>query len=81
MNDALQTKNMLKILPSDMCIHSHFKIKSSSHAVRNIIPSNNSLGVKKIVIFLVTVGSTLFMLNLSIKFSKSLKIRVKYSLM
>ena len=48
-----------------MCVHSHIKIKSSSHAVRNIIPSNNGLGVKKIVIFLVTVGSTLFMLNLS----------------
>ena len=42
------------ILPSDMCIQSHFKIKSSSHAVRNIIPSNNGLGIKKIVIFLVT---------------------------
>ena len=34
-----------------MCIHSHFKIKSTSHAVRNIIPSNNGLGVEKIVIF------------------------------
>ena len=41
------------ILPPDMCIHSHFKIKSTSHAVRNIIPSNNVLGVEKIVIFLV----------------------------
>jgi hypothetical protein len=30
-----------------MCIHSHFKIKSSSHAVRNIIPSNNGLGVER----------------------------------
>ena len=42
------------ILSPDMCIHSHFKIKSTSHAVRNIIPSNNGLGVEKIVIFLVT---------------------------
>ena len=33
------------MLSSDMCIHSHFKIKSSSHVVRNIIPSNNGLGV------------------------------------
>jgi hypothetical protein len=32
----------------------HFKIKSISHAVRNIIPSNNGLGVEKIVMFLVT---------------------------
>ena len=42
------------ILPPDMCIHSHFKIKSTSHAVRSIIPSNNGLVVEKIVIFLVT---------------------------
>ena len=34
-------------------IYSHFKIKSTSQAVRNIIPSNNGLGVEKIVIFLV----------------------------
>ena len=34
-----------------MCIHLHFKIKSTSHAVRNIIPSNNGLGVEKSVIF------------------------------
>jgi hypothetical protein len=36
-----------------MRIHSHFKIKSLSHAVRNIISSNIGLGVKKIVNFLV----------------------------
>ena len=30
-----------------LLIHSHFKIKSSSHAVRNIIPSNNGLDVEK----------------------------------
>ena len=34
-----------------MCIHSYFKIKSTSHAVRNTIPSNNGLGVEMIVIF------------------------------
>jgi hypothetical protein len=30
------------------------EIKSTSHAMRNIIPSNNGLGVEKIVMFLVT---------------------------
>ena len=47
-----------------MCIHSHFKIKSSPHAVRNIIPSNNGLGVKRLS-FSWLLDSTLFMLNLS----------------
>jgi hypothetical protein len=47
-----------------MCIHSHFKIKSSSQAVRNIIPSNNVLGVKRLS-YSWLLESTLFMLNLS----------------
>ena len=52
------------VLPPDMCIHSHFKIKSTSHAVRNIIPSNNGLGAKWLS-FSWLLDSTLFMLNLS----------------
>jgi hypothetical protein len=56
--------NIPHILSSDMCIHSHFKIKSSSHAMRNIIPSNNGLGVKRLS-FSWLLDSTLFMLNLS----------------
>jgi hypothetical protein len=52
--DPCSSQNLQKYIQHELCADDQLKIKSTSHAVRNIIPSNNGLGVEKIVMFLVT---------------------------